>query len=145
MALNDYTGFEEVGAQFGDKEHDFANDTFKVALITNAVVPAAGDTSPTLSDYTQCSAGGSYSSGGATIANQTWTETGGVGTFDGDDITWTQAASSPTDIYYGIVYNDTHASDMAIGFIDFGGPVSMVAGNVAITWAATGICTHTVS
>lgn len=145
MALNDYTGFEEVAKQLGEEEHDFTNDTFKVALITNAVVPTAGDTSPVLGDYTECSAGGGYSTGGAAIANQTFTETGGVATFDGDNITWTSAASSPTDIYYGIVYNDTNASDMAIGFIDFGGPVSLVAGNVAIAFSGSGIVTITVT
>jgi hypothetical protein len=145
MALNDYTGFEEFSKQLGDKEHDLGSDTWKVALITNATVPTAGDTSPTLSDYTECPQGGGYTTGGAAIANQTFTETGGVATFDGDDITWTSAASSPTDIYYGIVYNSTHASDMAAGFIDFGGPVSMVAGNVGIAFSASGIITITVT
>ena len=56
-----------------------------------------------------------------------------------------QNASGFTDGYWGILYNDTNGTDMAICFIDLGGPVSEVDGDITISWNASGIQTVTVS
>jgi hypothetical protein len=62
--------------------------------------------------------------------------------FDSDtNPTWAQHASNDVDAYWGIIYNDTDGTDRAIAFVDLGGPVDMGAGDLTITWNASGIFT----
>jgi len=145
MARNDWTTYEEFTLYLGKGEHDMSSDTFKVYLVTDATAPTAADADPSYGDYTECSNGGGYTTGGATIGSTTYTEAGGGGTFDGADVSWTKTAGSPTDAYYAVVYNDTNASDRSVGFVDLGGPVSIVDGDLSITWNASGIVTVTVT
>ena len=147
MAQGDFTLFNEFSEQLLIGEHDLnATDTVKVALVTNATVPSASTTTPTLADFTEVT-GTNYTAGGATISTPVVSNvSGSTYKFDGDNVSWTQNAAGPTDVYYGIVYNDAQASDMAIGFIDMttdGGttPISLAAGNIAINWNASGIFT----
>jgi len=155
MAQGSFTLFEEFAKQLGDKEHNFAADTFKVALVDETVpVPVASSVTPTWSDFSVNEVGGTnYTAGGITIPVPTYTEAGGVGTFQDDGtgfIEWIQDAAGPANIFYAILYNITHASNMAIGFIDMtsdGGSsaISLIAGNIRITWHASGIFQVTVS
>jgi len=63
-------------------------------------------------------------------------------TFDsGTNPTWAADASNDTDAWWGIVYNDTDGTDRAIGFVELGGPVDMVAGSLTITWNSSGLFT----
>ena len=146
MAQGDLTLFNEFRSQVLQGEHDLnATDTIKVALITNAVVPTASTTTPTLADFTQVSGTNYPNASSNVIANPVVSNVSGATyKFDGDNIQWTQNASGPTDIYYGIIYNDTNASDMAIAFIDMTvdsgtTPISLAAGNIAINGNASGI------
>lgn len=135
-----FTMFEEGLANLMQEGWEPA-DNIKVALITNAVVPAASDPVPALgaggtTNYTECSAGGNYSAGGETldtIANMV-TEAGGTLTFadTGSFVTWLKHASNPTNAYYAIVYHD--ASNLAIGFIDLGGVFDMTTGDLKLNW-----------
>jgi hypothetical protein len=144
VAQGTFTPFEEATLAIlrGDK-HDLVNDTIKVAIITNATVAAADDTTPTLSDYTEVS-GTNYTAGGETVGSKTFTEAAGVAKFDGADVGWTQHASGFVNGYQAILYNDTEATDAALGFMDLtadGGstPVSLQAGDIDITWGANGL------
>ena len=63
-----------------------------------------------------------------------------------DNPSWTQNGAGPTDVHYAIIFNDTDGSDKCVGFIDMttdGGttPISLQAGNISITWNASGILT----
>lgn len=147
MAQGDFTLFNEFSQQLLIGEHDLnATDTIKLALITNAVVPTASTTTPTLSDFTQVT-GTNYTAGGATVTTPVVSVvSGSTYKFDGDNVSWTQNAGGPTNIYYGILYNDTQAADMAIGFIDMTTdsgttPISLAAGNISVNWNASGIFT----
>ncbi len=148
MAQGDFTLFNEFSEQLMHGEHDLASgaDTVKVMLITNGTVPTASTTTPRVSDFTEVT-GTNYTAGGETVSSSDVTAvSGSTYKFDGDDVSWTQDASGPTDIYYGIVYNDTQANDMAIGFIDMTTdsgttPISLAAGNISINWNASGIFT----
>jgi hypothetical protein len=135
MAQGTLTHFEEFPKALGDKVHDLANDTFKIALITT--LPTAADVTPSLGDYTEVSGAG-YTPGGEALT-VTWTEAGGVTDFKqtGGTITWTQNAGGPTNIIAGLIYNSTSVGNEAIAFVDFtadGGstPISLVDKNV--TW-----------
>lgn len=147
MAQGDLSVFDE--ALLNMLKDFVSTDNIKVALITNATVPAVGDTTPDLGDYTEVTAGGNYAAGGEAL--NTWgnmlSEAAGTVTFDDTDasVTWAQHASNPTNAYYAIIYNDTDAGDACIAFIDLGGAVDMTAGDLTITWDASGIFTVTVS
>ena len=147
MARGDWTTFEEFADQIAKEKHDFANDTFKLAIISNGVTPAAGDATPQWGagsgvdyDGNEVTNAGGYTLGGETVP-VTWSESNGVGTLNDNsgDIALPQNGSGFTNGYYGILYNDSAANKDAIGFIDLGGPVSEQDGPVNINWHATAI------
>lgn len=136
MAEGDVLTFEELTLTIGTI-HDLDADTLKCALITNAVVPTAADTTPALGDYTECTAGGNYTAGGDTLT-YTYTEAAGVATFQiTANSSWTKLAGSPTNAYYGLVYNDTDVGKNALVFVDLGGPVDMTAVDLTINWGSS--------
>jgi len=147
MARDDWTTFEEFSEQLGNEQHNFSSDTLKAGLVDSTITPTAGDTTPTWTDYSanEVGTGGGYPAGGITLSSVTWTETGGTATLNAVDLALAQNGSGFTDAYWLILYNDTNATDMAIGFLDLGGPVSEVAGPITITWNALGIITNAVT
>jgi hypothetical protein len=147
MATGDFTLFEEFVDQIGEEGHNFSSDTLKLGLIDNTAAPTAADATPTWSDYSanEVGTGGGYTANGETLANVTWTEADGTATLDADDVSLIQDGSGFTDAYWGILYNDTNGTDMAIGFVELGGPVSEQAGPITVQWNASGILTVSVS
>lgn len=147
MAQGDFTMFQEFVDQLGEEGHNFASDVLKLGIVDNTVAPAAGDTTPAWGDYSanEVSAAGGYVAGGITLTSVTWAEVAGTATLDAADVSLAQNASGFTDGYWAILYNDTNGTDMAIGFLDLGGPASEQAGPINITWNASGILTVAVS
>jgi len=147
MAQGDLTVFEEFALDIGKGVHDFTSDTLKLALIDDSLAPTAADATPAWGDYSANEVSGTgYTAGGKELTGVTFTEASGVATLDDTgNVTWSQNGAGPTDIYYAVLYNDDAASDQAICFIDMGGPVSLVDGDVTVTWNASGILTVTVS
>lgn len=154
MARGDFKVFYEAGISLGEKKINLETDTIKLALITNGVTPAQADATPMWGagsgvdyDGNEVGTGGGYSAGGFTIPGPELIRASGVSTFDDDDsnLSLAQNASGFTDAYWGILYSDTATNKDAIGYLDLGGPVSEVAGPIAINWNASGILTITVS
>jgi len=148
MARNDWVTFEEFSLDLANGVHNLGSDTFKVALIDNTdTEPVAGTATPRWADFSGNEVSGTgYTAGGATLSGTSTAEAAGVTTFDDTgNVTWSQNGAGPTDIYWAVLYNDTAAADQAVGFLDMGGPVSLVDGDVTITWNASGILTVTVS
>ena len=144
MARGDLTLFEEFAKMLGSENFVFGSDTTKVALFDTSASFAATDASPVYSSTNEVSGTG-YSAGGATIASPTYTEASGVATFDGANITWSQNASGFTGATSALIYDDTNATKMAIGWVDLGSAVSQQDGDVTISWSGSGIFTVTVS
>ena len=145
MATGTITVFDEAKAFMIDGGWEPADD-FKCALLDNTVSPAAGDTTPALGDYTQVGSAGTYVAGGTSLGNlgTLVTEAAGVMTFDSTtNPTWAQDASNDVDAWWALIYNDTDAGDLAIAFMELGGPVDMTAGDLTLTWPAGGIFTIT--
>ena len=151
MAQGTVVVFEEEKAKMLDG--DWASgDTFNIGLVTNAVPPTANFATPVYGDFTEATPGGNYSANGDaldTLANLV-TEVGGVMTFDdtGATVVWLKNGSNPTNASWGIIYNFTDSQKDAVAFIDLttdGGttPVDMTAGDLTITWNASGIFTIT--
>lgn len=147
MARGDFTLFEEFAENIGGGDHDFTSDTLKLGIVDSTLTPTAADASPTWSDYSanEVATTGNYTANGETLTTVTYTEAAGVATLDADNITIDQHASGFTDGDWAILYNATHASGAAIGFIDLDGPVSELAGPVQVNWNASGIFTLTIS
>lgn len=148
MAQGDLSLFNEYSLEALTGTHDLSSggNTVRVALID--ALPVITQTTPTLSDFTEVSGAG-YTAGGEDIGtNQSITVVSGP-TYKYDSTTnpsWSQNGSGPTDVIAGLIYNDTEASDKCLGFIDMttdGGstPISLQAGNISITWNASGIFT----
>lgn len=143
MAAGDVTVFEEAKAYMIDGGWE-PTDVIKVAILDNTTAPTAADTTPALGDYTEVGTAGTYTAGGTSLGDlgTLVTEAGGTMTFDSStNPTWAQNGSNDDDAYWGLIYNDTDASDLAIAFVDLGGPVDMSAGDLTITWNASGIFT----
>jgi len=141
MAQGDVTVFDEAKLALLNGTHDLDTHSFKLALCDNTVAPTAATATPVLADFTQVGVAGSYISGG-TALTITLTEAAGTVTYAAtNNPTWAQNASNDVDAYWGILYNDTNAGKEAIAFVDLGGPVDMTAGDLTVTWNASGIFT----
>lgn len=143
MAQGDVTVFDEAKAYMIDGGWEAADD-IKCAVLDNTVTPTAADATPALGDYTEVGAAGTYVAGGTSLGTlgTLVTEAAGTMTFDSaTNPTWAQDPSNDTDAFWGLIYNDTDVGKLAIAFVDLGGPVDMTAGDLTITWNASGIFT----
>lgn len=145
MAQGDVVVFNEALAFLINGGFEAADD-IKVAICDNTASPTQNQASPTLSDFTEVGASGSYTAGGASLGNlgTLVTQSSNVMTFDSaTNPSWTANGSNDTDAYWGIIYNDTDGTDRAIAYVDLGGPVNMATTALQITWNASGIFTIT--
>ena len=150
MARGDLIVFEEAKALMIDGGWNAADEMW-VGLVTNspavvasAAVPAYGSGGTT--NFTPIATAGNYAAGGQlldTLANCV-TEAAGVMTFDdtGANVSWAQHASNPATAMFAIIYNKT-SGNSALAMLDLGGPIDMTAGDLTITWNASGIFTIT--
>lgn len=150
MASGDFTWFNSAKGHLGLKVFNLETDTIKLGLITSAVTPSATTADPcwgaggtTNFSTNQVTPGGNYATGGPTVANNTFTESGGTATFDGDAVSIAQHASNPTNARWGIVYSDTATNKNCLGFLDLGGTTDLSAGGFSATPNASGIMTLT--
>lgn len=129
-----------------NKEIDLDSDTIKVALCTSTYTPNQ-DTHDYFNDVTNEVTGTGYTAGGATLTSPSVTYTGGtnVFAFDAADTSW---STSTLTARYAVIYDSTPgtaATNPLIAYVDFGADVSTTAGTFAITWAAGGLVSVTVS
>jgi hypothetical protein len=150
MAQGDLTLFNEFSKDLLQGEHNLAasQDQIKVGLVS--VLPAATDAAVWATFSGNEVSGAGYTAGGyvMTAASQAVTQvSGSTWKWDSsDNPNWSQNGSGPTDVVGAVIYNETATADEAIGFIDMttdGGttPISLQAGNISITWNASGILT----
>lgn len=142
MAAGDLTLFNDFTRQLALKEVDLDTDIYKFALVTNAVAPLVGDTTPVFGDYTEVS-GTNYTAGGETVSTgMDATLTGATTNWKTTTVaSWTQHASGPANIRWGILYNDQGATKYAAAFVVIGdgADVSLADGDISYTFNATAI------
>jgi hypothetical protein len=148
MSQGDFTWFNAAKHKLGLAVVNLETDVLKLGLITDAVTPAADTANPcwgaggtTNLSSSQVTPGGNYASGGPTVANNTFTESSGTVTLDGDAVSIAQNASNPTDARWGVLYSDTATAKDALGFLDLGGVTDLSAGGFSATPNAAGIMT----
>jgi len=128
-----FTLFDEFSFRLGNKEIDLNSDTFK-AVLTNTAPDQAAHT--VLTDITQIANGNGYLTGGATLANLSWAETeagSGIWRWSFDDPSWTASGGDIATHRYLVVYDDTHANDVLVGYVDRGASAVITSGNTR-TW-----------
>ena len=93
-------------------------------FLTNGAPSASLDSIKT--DLTEIGAGNGYTAGGDDVQN-TYSETGGVGTMAGVDVVWTASGGTIGPFQYVVHYNDTPASplDPLINWWDHGSAVTL--------------------
>jgi len=136
MIYNTYKSLTQTGGV------DLANDTIKVALVTNSYTPNI-DTNTYWDDVSANEASGTgYTAGGATLAGKTVTvdTTNDRAEFDASDITWSSATITAR---YAVIYKDTGVDSTSplIGYIDFGEDKSTAGVDFVIQWNTEGIIT----
>ena len=99
---------------------DFDTDTLKVALLTSSYTPNVDHTQWTDVSTYEISAGNGYIAGGDTVTSTvTDDDTNDQADFDISDPSWTASGGSIGPARYGVLYDDTHASDVLIYLFDF--------------------------
>ena len=143
MARGDLTVFEEAMAKMLDGNWA-STDHFYCAICDDTASPTAATATPVLGDFTEVGDSGTYTTGGTdlgTLADLV-AEAAGVVTIDSaTNPTWAQDGSNDSDAYWAVVYNYTDAGKDAFFYVDLGGPVDMSAGDLTVTWNASGFVT----
>ncbi len=144
MAAGDVTFFNQFLLDVGNKIHDLDGDDWRIGLVTTATVPAKttagphwGGTGTTNFATNQVSTGGSSYTGPVALTTETYAATGNNLIWSADKVgPLAQDASGPTNIAYGIVYNNTDANKRAAAFVELSaaGAVSLVSGPLEIRW-----------
>lgn len=114
----------------------WASDTIKMAIITNAQTPGITDSDPRwgsggTQNYStaEVTPGGNYAAGGVTLTGTTSTLSAAVTSLNATSpITIAANASNPTGAYWAVFYDSTDAGKHVFGFMDLGGPLSLVPG-----------------
>ena len=114
----------------------WASDTIKAGIMTNAVVPTVADSDPRwgaggTQNYSTAEvvAGGNYAAGGITLTGCTSTLSGAVASLNATSpISLAANASNPTGSYWLAFYDSTDAGKHIFGYMDLGGPLSLVPG-----------------
>ena len=149
MAQGSLKTFDYYPFKAGKKLYNNATDTFKYAFITDAYSTVSKATvDPTLSSFTEVSAGGNYSSGGNALPGNAWTIAAGVSKLDFTDISLSKAASSPTTAKTLLIINSTATNDcyhaIQLGAAD-GDSIDLVNNDLTVTFNAAGTVNITVT
>ena len=149
MAQGSLKTFQYYPFKAGKKLYNNATDVFKYAFVTNAYSTVdVATVDPTLSSFTEVSAGGNYSAGGNALPGSAWTITAGVSKLDFTDISLTKAASSPATAKTLLIINSTASSDcyhaIQLGAAD-GDAIDLVNNDLTVTFNAAGTVNITVT
>ena len=126
---NDF--FEQVAK----KQIDFSADVFKIILMKSGYVyNRATDVNKAVSNVStnELATAYGYTQGGATLSGVSVAQDD---VNNGANVTWSSAtwniSGGSITASGALIYDDTHASDLIIGYIDFGGDQTCLSGGVA--------------
>lgn len=123
MPILSYNKFNSFLENSHEKVHNFATDTFKVALTNSA--PSASNT--VLADITEISYT-NLSSRTLTISSSSQTS----GTYKPiiADLTLTASGGSVAAFRYIVIYNDTATNDELVCWFDYGSSITLADGDI---------------
>ena len=132
-SLNKFEGFVSY---LGLGALNLNTDTLKVYLTNNAP-SASGD--DVLTDLEGITAEHGYE---AKDTTNTYSEASGTGTLGATDVVWTATGGSFGPFRYVVLYDDTHESDVLIGWWDYGSAITVNTGEtMTVDFDAGGILT----
>jgi hypothetical protein len=145
MATGDVTWFNQGLMDVLNKIHDLDTDDIRLGLVNNTTVPSKTTAAPhwagtgTTNFFTNQvdSIAASYT-GPIALTTKSLANVANDMFFRADTITLSQNASGFTNGYWGILYNNTDANKRALGYVELGGPRSLVSGQLVIDWGGTG-------
>jgi hypothetical protein len=119
--------------QLCDKQHDMNSDTFKIILMASGFVfNRATHVNLAAVTASQLATNYGYTAGGATLSGVSLAQDD---VNNGANVTWSNAtwniSGGSITASGAIIYNDTHASDLIVGYIDFGGDQTCLSGGTA--------------
>lgn len=123
MAVSSFNKFQCFVADVANGVHNLGTATIKAALTNTAPVA----TNTILSNITQISAGGGYSTGGFTLVRTSSSQTGGLYKLILQDYTFTATGTVGT-FRYIVLYNSSNTDGNLIGWYDYGAALSMTTG-----------------
>ena len=112
--------------------HDFASDTFKLALYT--ANPYTQSTS-TVYVVTSESSGTEYSAGGNTLSGNAVSNVADIATVDFTDSVWGSPTPATFSAAYGTIYNSSDTNKLVV-ILDFSGTKSCSNGTFTVTFPA---------
>lgn len=148
MAVGDLFWFDHA-TPIGSPDSSAFSSGDTICLGLNTTAGVTNTTTQGWDSYTEASTGtgttdGYYSSGSTLdVWGDMWSYSGKVATFDtATNPTYVQNAGHSTSVTFAIGYNNTLAGAMTLFAVDLG-DVDMTAGDLTITWNASGIATVT--
>jgi hypothetical protein len=141
MAVGDVTFFNSFFTDLGNKIHDLDSDDWRIGLVTSATAPTKttaaphwGGTGTTNFATTQVSTGGTSYTGPIALTAETIAQSGNNTEWRAGKVgPIAQDASGPTNIAWGIIFNNTDTNKRAVAFVELG-TVSLVTGPLEIRW-----------
>ena len=119
-----FNKFQDFVEQIGLEQHQLNTDTLKVAL-TNTAPVATQTTFDPVTDHAAPAAANGYTAGGNDTTN-TYTEAGGTATCgSAASTTFTASGGQIGPFRYVVLYNDTNATDMLVGWWDYGSSITL--------------------
>lgn len=119
-----FNKFQAFAEDLGGGVHDFnsAGHAIYVYLTNNAPNAASHTTKVSLTGITE-----QHGYAAADIQND-YSQTAGVGTVTGVDVTWTASGGAFGAFRYAVLYNETAVDDPLIGWWDYGSSITVSAG-----------------
>lgn len=114
--------FTSFKTEVGLASHNLNTDTIKAAL-TNTAPNAAHTTFDPVTNHAAPTAANGYTAGGHDTTNAF-----SAGKMTGTDIVITATAGGIGPFRYVILYNDTNATDMLVGYYDYGSSITLASG-----------------
>ena len=109
--------------------HNFASDTFKLALYTANPYTTASTVYVVTSETT----GTEYSAGGNTLAGNAVSNVADIATVDFTDSVWGDPTPATFSAAYGAIYNSSESNKLIV-ILDFGGTKSCSNGTFTVTF-----------
>ncbi|MEW6511891.1 MAG: hypothetical protein AB1428_13145 [Bacteroidota bacterium] len=117
-----FNKFTSFATEVGLKSHNLNTETIKAALTNMA--PSAGQTVfDPVTNHPPPAAANGYTAGGHDTQNA-WS----AGKLTGTDIVITATAGGIGPFRYVVLYNDDNATDMLVGWYDYGSSITLASG-----------------
>jgi len=131
-----FNKFEGFVGYLGLGALNLNTDTLKVYLTNNT--PSASD-DDVITDLEGITGEHGYTAADTT---NTYSEASGTGTLGATDVVWTATGGSFGPFRYVVLYDDTHESDVLIGWWDYGSAITVNTGEtMTVDFDAGGILT----